>query len=284
MEKRFQVFVSSTKDDLEDVRQEVSRALLESNCFPSMMELFPAFGMIDDTIRKSIEECDYFIIVVAGKYGSIHESERKSFTELEYDIAVHLGKPIVSLVHRNPDELDASKKEKDPELKKKLEAFRHKVCRERLMAKWSSLSDVRHKVSRNLLLLNEEGKADGWIRGRAVSREKLYSVVRAQFPEIRTEHDLSKIGLALLNRYYDAKRLGEPTITHIAAAVCDEIPSLRELDIQERASTLMKWMFDSGAVMMIHWEEDYKSRGLSDDARNLRASLASELGRPLNGV
>ena len=42
MDKRYQVFISSTYQDLQDARQEVSQALLKTDCFPAGMELFPA--------------------------------------------------------------------------------------------------------------------------------------------------------------------------------------------------------------------------------------------------
>ena len=42
MEKRYQVFISSTYQDLQPARQEVSQALLRADCFPAGMELFPA--------------------------------------------------------------------------------------------------------------------------------------------------------------------------------------------------------------------------------------------------
>lgn len=42
MNKKYQVFVSSTYEDLIDERKLVSNALLESNCIPAGMELFPA--------------------------------------------------------------------------------------------------------------------------------------------------------------------------------------------------------------------------------------------------
>ena len=42
MEKKYQVFVSSTYDDLRPERQEVIQALLELDCIPAGMELFPA--------------------------------------------------------------------------------------------------------------------------------------------------------------------------------------------------------------------------------------------------
>jgi hypothetical protein len=42
IQKKYQVFVSSTYRDLVEERQEVMRAILELNCIPSGMELFPA--------------------------------------------------------------------------------------------------------------------------------------------------------------------------------------------------------------------------------------------------
>ena len=42
MEKRYQIFVSSTYADLKQERQKVIQALMEMDCIPSGMELFPA--------------------------------------------------------------------------------------------------------------------------------------------------------------------------------------------------------------------------------------------------
>lgn len=42
MDKRYQVFVSSTFIDLQEERRHVMQALMELDCMPSGMELFPA--------------------------------------------------------------------------------------------------------------------------------------------------------------------------------------------------------------------------------------------------
>ena len=42
MDKRYQVFVSSTYTDLKEERQKVMQTLMEMDCIPSGMELFPA--------------------------------------------------------------------------------------------------------------------------------------------------------------------------------------------------------------------------------------------------
>jgi hypothetical protein len=59
VEKRYQVFVSSTFWDLEKERQEVMHALLELNCIPSGMELFPAANEDQwNLIKKVIDDCE----------------------------------------------------------------------------------------------------------------------------------------------------------------------------------------------------------------------------------
>ena len=92
MEKRFQVFVSSTFTDLVDERRAVIQALLELNCIPAGMELFPASSDEQWTvIQRVIDDCDYYLVIVAGRYGSI-DAGGINYTEKEYDYAVASGK------------------------------------------------------------------------------------------------------------------------------------------------------------------------------------------------
>src|SRR5580658_1114222 len=103
MEKRYQVFVSSTFEDLREERAAVIGALLRLDCFPTGMELFPAAD--DDSltlIKRAIEDSDYYLVVIAGRYGSSPPGEAKSFTHLEYDYALTLGKPTIAFLHANP--------------------------------------------------------------------------------------------------------------------------------------------------------------------------------------
>ena len=68
MEIKYQVFVSSTYKDLLEERQEVIQALLELDCIPVGMELFPATD--DDQwtlIKRLIDDCDYYILIIFRK-------------------------------------------------------------------------------------------------------------------------------------------------------------------------------------------------------------------------
>ena len=80
MEKRYQVFVSSTYADLREERQRVIQALMEMDCIPSGMELFPAADEEQwHFIRKVIDDCDYYLLIIGGRYGLTPEG--LSYTE-----------------------------------------------------------------------------------------------------------------------------------------------------------------------------------------------------------
>jgi Domain of unknown function (DUF4062) len=71
MERRYQVFVSSTFVDLQIERQATMQALLSLDHFPAGMELFPASD--DDQwalIKGVIDDSDYYVLVIGGRYGS----------------------------------------------------------------------------------------------------------------------------------------------------------------------------------------------------------------------
>lgn len=88
MEKRYQVFVSSTYLDLQTERQQVMQALMEMDCIPAGMELFPAADEEQwEFIKRVIDDCDYYLLIIGGRYGSI-SPEGISYTEMEYDYAV----------------------------------------------------------------------------------------------------------------------------------------------------------------------------------------------------
>ena len=85
MDVRYQVFVSSTFADLKDERQKVIQALMEMDCIPAGMELFPAANDEQwEFIKRVIDDCDYYILIIGGRYGSL-TSEGISYTEKEFD-------------------------------------------------------------------------------------------------------------------------------------------------------------------------------------------------------
>ena len=174
MEKKHQVFVSSTYKDLVEERREVMHALLELDCIPAGMELFPATD--EDAwslITEMIDGCDYYILILAGKYGSTN-SDGLGYTEMEFDYAMSQNKPIISFVHENVDDLPSRKIEGTSKAKRKLASFIEKAKLKHCKF-WNTAPDLGGKVSRSLVQLKKKHPSDGWVPGKYAADQKMLS-------------------------------------------------------------------------------------------------------------
>jgi Domain of unknown function (DUF4062) len=193
MDKRYQVFVSSTYRDLIEERAEVMQALLELDCVPSGMELFPA---ADDTqwgwIKKVIAESDYYIVILGGRYGSISNATGLSFTEMEYRFALEIGKPVIAFLHEDPSKLPSGRCEQEPDSIKKLKGFRNLV-EEKLCKHWSSAPDLGAKVSRGVTQLIKQRPAVGWVRADQVpTNQNAEDILKLKRKNEQLEAELQK--------------------------------------------------------------------------------------------
>jgi len=163
MDKRYQVFVSSTYEDLREERQEIMQALLELDCIPAGMELFPATNEDQWTlIRKVIEDCDYYIVVIGGRYGSVGPLGI-SYTQMEYEYAVAQNKPVIAFLHKDPGTLPAKRVEKSEQGKEKLDEFRA-LAQQKMCKFWTTPADLGSAVSRSLIKLIKANPAVGWVK------------------------------------------------------------------------------------------------------------------------
>lgn len=171
MTKKYTVFVSSTYQDLIEERQEVMQALLEMDCIPCGMELFPA---ADDEqlefIKSVIDDCDYYVLILAGRYGALSQSG-VSYTELEYRYAIEKNIPIIAFIRQDIETLPYNKCEHDAESIAKLKEFQLLVKR-RLCKFWSTKDQLSGLVSRSMINLIKRHPAVGWIRANVVSTEE----------------------------------------------------------------------------------------------------------------
>jgi hypothetical protein len=188
MNKRYQVFISSTYADLKEERSKVIQTIMELDCIPAGMEIFPA---IDDEqfdfIKTIIDDCDYYILIIGGRYGTLSE-DGLSYTEKEYDYAIQKGIKIIAFIHANPDSIPLGKSEKDQNLRDKLEAFKKKVSTNRLIKFWSSPEELPGLVSLSLSKTIKTYPAIGWIRANMVGNVELLQELNEQ----RKENQLLK--------------------------------------------------------------------------------------------
>lgn len=99
MERKFQVFISSTYLDLQDERQAAVQAILDAGHIPAGMELFKAGNESQlEVVKRWINNSDVYMLILGGRYGSIEPTTQKSYTHLEYEYAVQLQKPVFAVV------------------------------------------------------------------------------------------------------------------------------------------------------------------------------------------
>lgn len=72
MEKKYQIFISSTYIDLIEERKAVQETILSMYQIPIGMEMFSADDEEQwEIIKETIDSSDYYIIIIGHKYGSL---------------------------------------------------------------------------------------------------------------------------------------------------------------------------------------------------------------------
>jgi hypothetical protein len=172
LKRCYQVFVSSTYSDLRDERQHAIQALLESKCIPSGMELFPAASTSQwDLIQRVIDDCDYYIVIIAGRYGSLTPDGSISYTEREFDYAVSAGKPIFAFCHEDIDLLQGAKLEKSDLGRTRLENFRTKAM-QRMCRFWRTPEALASAIKSAIFNAIEHQPQPGWVRATSILAEQ----------------------------------------------------------------------------------------------------------------
>jgi hypothetical protein len=186
-ERKYQVFVSSTFRDLIEERKQVSHALLQTKCIPSGMELFPATNNEQmDLIEGVIDDCDYYVIILAGKYGSCDPSGI-SYTEREFDYAVSKGKHILAFYHNDIDSLKASQVEPTDEGKQKLARFTDKVKKQRLCKSWITIDGLASAITVSIYHAIQSDPKPGWVRADSVPTWSMVRELEKRIAELEAK-------------------------------------------------------------------------------------------------
>jgi hypothetical protein len=164
---KYQVFISSTSEDLRDERAAVTWEILKARYIPAGMESFTA---MDDrgweTIKRTIDLSDYYVVVVAGRYGSIDPTTGISWTHREYWYARDKGMRVLAFI-RNDTKITKPNMDAD---QTRLEAFKTELRNAHLYDRWDDASDLAGKVAAAVRHQNEVDEDDGklplgWYRG-----------------------------------------------------------------------------------------------------------------------
>lgn len=198
MEHRFQVFVSSTYSDLVEERFKVAQAVIDADCFPAGMESFPASGDEQfDYIRKVIDQSDYYVLVIGGRYGS-RGKNGISYTEMEFNYAVKVGLPILVFPHKEPELLPLERRDLDSESLELLDKFKSRALDGRLAKFWVDGDALANQVMRSLLKITKENPRTGWLRTSAEQLETIErNAVAAKNHARELESEVARLKAAL---------------------------------------------------------------------------------------
>lgn len=225
-EKRFQIFVSSTYTDLIEERRAVLQAVASLRHIPVGMEYFAAATVPPwDYIKDAIDDCDYYVLILGGRYGSL-SSDGVGFTEKEYDYAVSKSKPIIALLHQNPDHLPRARTDANDSAWEMLQTFRSKVEKSCTCSFWKTPDELRANALTGLVSEFQRTPARGWIRPTPQPKtQSLHEANRVLAPV----ENMSKTLRRTLTRFDDKD----------AAHITTGIPNLDEVVGGLRGGTLL---------------------------------------------
>lgn len=185
MNKRYSIFISSTFEDLRVERQAVQDAVLSAGDFPVQMESFPAADEDQfDFIKTLIDKCDYYVLIVAGRYGT-PAADGVSYTEKEYHYARSRKIPVLVMLHDDPGNIPAAKTESTDDGKKRLAKFVEEVSKGRLRKTWRTTGDLKHGVRDALDNAKATRPGIGWVRGDTTASAELLREIN----EVRKENE-----------------------------------------------------------------------------------------------
>ncbi|MFY0521467.1 DUF4062 domain-containing protein [Lysinibacillus sp. UGB7] len=186
MEKKLQVFVSSTYLDLEVERQKAVEAILKAGHIPAGMELFRSNNKDQWVIiEKWIKESDVLMLILGGKYGSVDPESGKSYTQLEYEYALENEIPVFAVVLK--DEYLAKKHFDNINIMEVYEkrnidaynAFKDKV-KSKYVSQVKNIDEIPNVITLALHQFIEDDGSEyhfkGWIRGSNTSKKEVNAI------------------------------------------------------------------------------------------------------------
>lgn len=169
MDKKYQVFISSTYLDLIPEREKARDVILSMYHFPIGMEMFSAADEEQwEIIKETIDSSDYYVLIIGKRYGSTIPNDKPdagiSYTEKEYRYALSQGIPILTFIKKD-SAVTADKIETDPANAAKLQALIEEIKSSREADWFENVDELGTKITLALYKQFNRQKRPGWVRG-----------------------------------------------------------------------------------------------------------------------
>jgi hypothetical protein len=211
MKKKFQIFISSTFTDLKEERLAVAQNVLELNHIPVGMEFFGASDQQQlDFIKAEIDQSDYYVLILGGRYGSIDRATGKSFTHLEYEYAVSKNVPVLVFLRSNRKELPILLRDADGSSIQLLDSFIEEASgQKRIRAEWSSVGELVLQSANALAkeINRTSASAVGWVRADSLTSSRDHQEIaslRSKISDLESRGDAFAADLTDPQSIYDS--------------------------------------------------------------------------------
>ena len=175
---KYHIFIGSTLDDLKNERREIQRIIMELGHIPVSAEyLDSTLKNYKKLLEKTVEECDFFIAVIANMYAP--KGSKTSALEAEFNIADKNNIPVISFIKGEKAHSAAgrktgktanktargaaAKKEKGAVTDKKLEALKKRLGKG-INETWLDAKDLCQKLQNQLVQQINLTPSNGWVR------------------------------------------------------------------------------------------------------------------------
>ncbi|MBF7682285.1 DUF4062 domain-containing protein [Acinetobacter sp. B5B] len=161
VDKRYQVFISTSGLDQSDAYRTLCQTLVVMGCFPWGVEQRSA--KTATLARRQIDESDYVVLLLGADYG-ILSSSGMSYVQLEYIYALARQKPVIAFMSANPRDVSCyTQMSKDTQ--KKFELFRQQILHDvQYVFEFEDMADLEFKARLHMPEALLHYPAQGWIR------------------------------------------------------------------------------------------------------------------------
>ena len=286
---KYQIFVSSTYDDLKKERAQVIRAAWEMGHIPVGMEMFSAADEEQwKIIKRQIDESDYYVVIVGNRYGSV--TDGISYTEKEFDCAVSKGIPVLGFLIDHSVEPLAKNVDTEEEKIAALAKFKVKV-KQRPVGFWRTADELHGKVSIALMKAFNTVPRSGWTRAIGVAGPEVtqeLSRLSRENAELRSQLAMATQQEAVDRRAHLQSRIDTltcvPLTLHLREKGKPEWDIPAETDLftvfKQLAPEMMVEMSVGGAseyLALLHKTDDIQLSGTAPIPYNYVGSLFADL-------
>ena len=156
-----QIYVSSTFADMRPYREVAYKTLDRLGIRATGVEYWSASEVLPvERSLQAVRVADAVVLVVGHRYGFVPEGHDKSMAQLEYEEAVRFSKPVFAFLLSEDTPVRPQDIERDPELIRRLNAFRSELRRSVIVGTIVSTDDFGVQLVTALISWLQEAKAE----------------------------------------------------------------------------------------------------------------------------